>query len=124
MFPCCKPSQTLPPRLTARERAGLIKQVFQAYDTNGDGKLNARDLLPFGQAMGFDGEEEEWPEAFSHLCGQRRVLPSAGFSLENFTALVSETKSEDDACSACFCSDDHLTLLLRSSEKGSEVRSS
>jgi len=72
------------------ERAGLVKELFQLCDLDGDGKLTDQELRPFAELTGYEGGDEEWPEAFAELCSMRKVSVDLGLSLKEWTALIND----------------------------------
>lgn len=91
------------------EHAGLIRQLFEVCDVDGDGRLRSRDLRRFAELTGFEGGDAEWPEAFKALCASRSINPALGLSIGDWAALV----DDDDEENACFCSDGDLRRILK-----------
>ena len=86
-------------------RLELIKAVFNALDTGGNGLLTVADMRPFADQTGFNGSDQDWQQEFEQLCGEHGSRE--GIAVDGFAALVNDSSDE-----GCYCTDEELGKLL------------
>jgi Ca2+-binding EF-hand superfamily protein len=94
-------------QLEAKSRKQLIQAVFTACDTDGDMRLNQKEMADFARHTGFEGTDQEWDEEFALLCQEHQGDWSRGVDLGLFTRLV-----DDESDNGIYCTDEDLKELL------------
>jgi len=89
-----------------QSRAGLVLAVFEAFDADCDGVLNAQEMRRFAGYTGFDGNDADWENEYTMLCSSYDGAQSA-ITVMLFARLV-----DDGTDDGCYCSDEELRAML------------
>jgi len=87
-------------------RSELVRLIFEVCDCDGDQRLNLLEMRRFADAIGFEGEDQEWEVEFAALFDGRSERPDVGVSLQFFAELV-----DDMSESGCYCTDEELCAM-------------
>ena len=105
---CRKYGVTLEEEVAHFAERGVLKQcLFTLCDEDRDGLLREAEMQHWARLLGFDGPDQAWHEEFLTLCQGCQADPASGIP-EAYTSLLLDDESE----SGCFCTDDHLRMLL------------
>eukprot|EP00448_Togula_jolla_P018738 CAMPEP_0170591226 /NCGR_PEP_ID=MMETSP0224-20130122/12290_1 /TAXON_ID=285029 /ORGANISM="Togula jolla, Strain CCCM 725" /LENGTH=484 /DNA_ID=CAMNT_0010915075 /DNA_START=134 /DNA_END=1588 /DNA_ORIENTATION=+ len=88
-------------------RVLLVRAVFRACDTDGDGWLRERELRKFGDLLGFEGSDEDWSEEYRLICMDNKANPMEGVSEMLLLKMVN-----NDEDGGCYCSDSELEAMV------------
>jgi len=88
-------------------RAQLVKALFMALDTDGDGYLKEDELKVFGELSGFEGDDNDWSEEYRLMCNFNIAEPTEGISEMLLYKLVN-----DDKDGGMFVSDLEIVCML------------
>jgi len=89
-----------------QSRPELVRRLFEVCDRDGDQRLNCREFRRFADAIGFEGEDQQWEVEYAALFDGRSERPEAGISFQIFSELV-----DDMSESGCYCTDEELSTL-------------
>jgi len=94
-------------------RDELKSALFSCLDMDSDRRLNSREMRSFAELSGFEGDDEEWAEVYSFLCGIE------GCNLATFGGLL-----DDDSDDGIYCSDVELVDAINEClSKGATISS-
>jgi len=91
-----------------RMRTDLIRDVFTACDSDGDGRLTSWEMRQFADWSGFQGDAKAWNDEYRLLCSDHKADPSTGVDLVLFTQIV----NDDDSESGCYCTNSELQSMV------------
>jgi len=92
-----------------KERLALVRAAFCAYDADGDGRLDRRELRRFATHAGFEGDDEAWAREYTAICRECGAEPDFGLRLKGFRKLV-----DDPSSRGIFCGTEELREMLNS----------
>lgn len=113
------PSRTKVQQAPSSTRAGLISQLFEALDADGDGFLSEQEMHGFARHMGFDGGADKWKVEYDLLFDGTNLNPAEGVTLTLFAQLV-----DDESDAGCYCTDDELKKFCSAEVAGDRPYSS
>jgi len=87
-------------------RQELMQWLFAALDGECSNALGFWGLQGYAQLTGFEGNEEEWSQAYTDLCGERGWDPQVGCDFDQFSDMLNEDQGR------CYASEADLQGML------------
>lgn len=97
--PAFSPNLPLAEQLTQGWRAALVAGLFVVLDVfSADGSLDAKELRPFCEHLGFEGSDADWVAQYEILCKGQGREPSNGLSFAGFRHITEAPSIDDGDC--------------------------
>lgn len=93
------------------ERELLKRQLFAAWDRDGDHALKKHELLQLARATGYEGTEEEWLEEYPCMCSEKGCKAEDGLHEAAVMELL-----DDKSDNGCYFNDEELQDICREAQ--------